>query len=254
MNQINNVNIDGQKHNRKVFNCMAAAFCALLSLSVFFPSVTDYVRKWQYRMADTGSVVKFGRYEQDGNLNNGVEDIQWIVLARDGNSILLISKYSLLSSTYVEWSDYWDYYENNADLDITWANSVPRSILNNRFYYEAFTEAEREKIILTTVVPDRNMDGNTNNEPETQDHIFILSESEAIRYFQNDAARKSKVTKYLMESEDIKADFSEWWLRSNGEREDCLMTVSGDGSIWSPGYAPTSGMNIRPVLWLRVNT
>lgn len=257
MSQTDNANKDGQRRNRKIFICIAVALCSLMILvsvsGLLFQDVTNLVRKWQYKMADTGSVVKFGRYEQDGNLNNGAEDIQWIVLAREGNSILLISKYSLLSSTYVEWSAYLEYYINNAELDTTWANSVPRSILNNGFYFEAFTEAERERIILTTVVPDKHVDGNANNEPETQDHIYILSESEAIKYFQNDPSRKSKVTKYLMESEDVKADFSAWWLRSKAERENHVMTVRGNGSIWRKGYGTTCGMDIRPVLWLRVD-
>lgn len=257
MNQTNNANKDGQKHNRRVLICIAAAFCALfmlLSVSGFlFPNVKDHVRKWQYKTANIGSVVKLGRYEQDGNLNNGAEDIQWLVLAREGNNILLISKYSLLSSTYVEWSAYWDYSKNNAELDITWANCVPRRVLNDIFYYEAFTEAEREKIILSTVVPDEDIDGGKNNEPNTQDHIFILSASEAIKYFQNDNTRKSNVTKYMLKSNEMKAYFSEWWLRSSAERETCLLTVSGEGSIWKRGYAPTSEMDIRPVLWLRVD-
>lgn len=250
-------NIGRQRPDRKVLICITVAFCALIMLVkasvLLFPSTADHLRKWQYRMANTGSVVKFGRYEQDGDLNNGAEEIQWIVLARDGKNILLISKYSLLSSNYVEWSDFWEYYENNAELDTTWANSVPRSVLNENFYYEAFTEAEREKIILTTVVPDKDTDGKTNSEPNTQDHIFILSESEAIEYFQNDDARQSKVTKYLMESDDRKANFSEWWLRSNGKREKCLMTVGGDGSILRRGRSTTSGWDIRPVLWLCVD-
>lgn len=30
--------------------------------------------------ADVGSIVTFGRYEQDGNPDNGQEKIEWIVL------------------------------------------------------------------------------------------------------------------------------------------------------------------------------
>ena len=257
MNRKKNTNRDRRRPNRKGLICMVVAFCTLflsLSVTVVFPqNVKDYVRKWQYRTANTGSVVTFGRYEQDGNLNNGAEDIQWIVLARNGNNILLISKYSLLSSNYVEWSNFWEYYENNAELDTTWANSVPRSVLNESFYYEAFTEAERKRIILTTVVPDKDTDGKTNSEPNTQDHIFILSESEAIKYFQNDNTRKSNVTKYMLKSNEMKAYFSEWWLRSSAERETCLLTVSGEGSILRRGRSITSEWDIRPVLWLYVD-
>ena len=45
--------------------------------------------------AAVGSVVTFGRYEQDNDLSNGPEPIEWTVLdVRDGKS-LLISRFGL---------------------------------------------------------------------------------------------------------------------------------------------------------------
>ena len=35
---------------------------------------------------ETGSIVTFGRYEQDGNEENGPEPIEWTVLDVDGNA------------------------------------------------------------------------------------------------------------------------------------------------------------------------
>ena len=41
-----------------------------------------------------GDEIVFGTYEQDGDSNNGTEDIDWIVLDRNDNKALVISKYS----------------------------------------------------------------------------------------------------------------------------------------------------------------
>lgn len=42
---------------------------------------------------ETGDVITFGAYEQDGNSSNGTEAIEWIVLERDGNKVLVLSLY-----------------------------------------------------------------------------------------------------------------------------------------------------------------
>ena len=45
--------------------------------------------------AKPGDIVIFGSYEQDNDESNGTEDIEWLVLAREDNKALLISKYAL---------------------------------------------------------------------------------------------------------------------------------------------------------------
>ena len=56
-----------------------------------------------------GSIIKFGFYEQDNNSSNGKEEIEWKVLAVDGNKALVISQYAL---------DYQKY--NSTYTPITW--------------------------------------------------------------------------------------------------------------------------------------
>ena len=50
--------------------------------------------------ASVGSTVFFGSYEQDNDTANGKEDIEWIVLAKEGNKLLVISKYALDCQKY----------------------------------------------------------------------------------------------------------------------------------------------------------
>lgn len=47
------------------------------------------------KTASVGDIVYFGSYEQDNNTSNGREDIEWLVLAKEGDKTLVISKYAL---------------------------------------------------------------------------------------------------------------------------------------------------------------
>lgn len=255
---------ENERNNKENHICWQtnAAFCHFYSRNIlcvdkcfllFFPETTSSVRNMQYKIAPVGSVVKFGRYEQDGNLDNGPEDIKWIVLAREDNKLLLISKYSLLTSSYVPSTEFWECAKKNMPLNLAWESSVARSVLNSEFYSQAFTEEEQEKIALTTVIPDKDPSGNATDEPTTQDFIFILSASEATEYFRNDTARECNVTKYLVQRDEMKAKFSEWWLRSLGEDDLCITRVEGYGGINLNGYCAASEIQLRPVLWLDIS-
>ena len=111
--------------------------------------------------------VLYGKYEQDGNINNGKEDIEWIVLDKKDNKVLLLSKYILSINKY-----------NEVLEDITYENSTIRSYLNNSFLDEAFNEDEKNKIILTTNENDKSNDSN-----KTEDYAFLLSKEEVKKYF-----------------------------------------------------------------------
>lgn len=87
-----------------------------------------------------GDIVKFGHYEQDGNYENGKEDIEWIVAEvveeKDGNIIELISRYAIDTTSF---------YVQSAQ-DVNWIDSNIRAWLNKDFYENSFTEEEKEYI------------------------------------------------------------------------------------------------------------
>ena len=62
------------------------------------PSTTEQAvmsvenKSFQYRIGD---VITFGKYEQDNKTSNGKEDIEWIILDRQGDKVLLISRMAL---------------------------------------------------------------------------------------------------------------------------------------------------------------
>jgi hypothetical protein len=79
----------------------------------------------------TGGYVTFGSYEQDNDLSNGKEDIEWLVLARENNKALLISRYSLDNQPYSEHTE-----------EVPWENCSLRKWLNDNFLNEAFSSDE----------------------------------------------------------------------------------------------------------------
>ena len=80
-----------------------------------------------------GSLVLFGRYEQDGNIENGPEPIEWIVLDSTGDKLILLSKYVLTHGVI-----------NSADKDCIWSDTELCAWLNNEFYGAAFDEHEKK--------------------------------------------------------------------------------------------------------------
>ena len=81
--------------------------------------------------------VTLGQYEQDNNLSNGPEEIEWLVLAIVDQKALLVSKYGLDTKPF-----------NEIRKEITWENSTIRNWLNNEFYNNAFSSSEKNKIII----------------------------------------------------------------------------------------------------------
>lgn len=84
---------------------------------------------------EIGDIVLFGKYEQDGNLENGSEPIEWIVLKKDKNKFILFSKYVLTHRPIHSVTERFKWYESEL---CAW--------LNSEFYNEAFSEAEKKRM------------------------------------------------------------------------------------------------------------
>ena len=130
--------------------------------------------------ARAGNIVTYGCYEQDNNLENGPEPIEWIVLTVDetNNRAMLISRYGLDNIIYDEWS---------TKKDVFWEDCIARKWLNQIFLYGAFNEEERKAIPITEVDNSESLKAKMNNKTtevnNTQDRVFLLSSSEAMLYF-----------------------------------------------------------------------
>ena len=125
-----------------------------------------------------GDYIKFGSYEQDNNIANGKEPIEWQVLDVQAEKALLISKYALDNQRY-----------NDARETLTWESCTLRTWLNDAFLNDAFDIGEQRRILMTTVNADKNPDYSTDPGKATQDKIFLLSITEVNKYFTSNSER-----------------------------------------------------------------
>lgn len=193
------------------------------------------------RKAAVGDKITFGTYEQDNDTSNGAEDIEWLVLAKENNKILVISDKALDRQLY-----------DNAD--VRWENCSLRKWLNDSFLNAAFSEEEKVLIQSTTVSADKNPEYSTDPGTATTDKVFLLSINEAEKYFNSDEARKCAPTAYakargaLTSVGDAK---TWWWLRSPGRSQKYAAIVSIGGWVYYRGYGVNyDNVSVRPALWI----
>ena len=122
--------------------------------------------------SDVDDYITLGFYEQDNIAENGKEKIEWRILDKEDNKVLIISKYALECRRY-----------NNSLANVTWEKSGLRQWLNGEFINSAFNSEEREAILTTTVSAEDNDYYDVDAGNETTDKIFCLSISEAKNTF-----------------------------------------------------------------------
>ena len=122
--------------------------------------------------AQVGDTIKFGKYEQDGNITNGKEDIEWQILSKEGNRVLVISKYGLDCQPY-----------NETFKEVTWETCSLRTWLNDDFLNTAFSDKEKKSIPTVTLQNNNNPKSNATGGNNTNDKVFCLSFEEIELYF-----------------------------------------------------------------------
>ena len=193
----------------------------------------------------TGDEFTFGVYEQDNDLTNGWEPIEWQVLAVEDGRALVISKYGLDDKPFV-----------GSSGSAAWETSSIRAWLNGVFYENVFSPAERDQIIEVSLEnpagPQRNMiTGSDVYYPETSDRIFLLSLEETIRYFQDEGSRICQPTAYtesLFPENLGNAIF--WSLRTEGVSSGYIMAVDSRGSFDQFVIRTSYSSMIRPAFWI----
>ena len=191
----------------------------------------SFIEKWD--------IVSFGSYEQDANLINGPEPIDWTVLE------VLEDKALLISSNILAYSD------GKATGEI-WAESRMRNWLNTDFFQEAFMPKEQEHILKTTIPADINPRFNTNQGYSTDDKIFLLSIIDAERYFFSGEERICTPTEYSIQKNEEYRLNNRWWLRTAGKMQGSFSTVSQSGHIDYGGVTVDVNLGIRPAIWIKL--
>lgn len=223
------------------------AACALLAGLTYKDSAEKLqsIKPLLLAKANPGDTVLFGEYEQDNNTSNGKEDVEWLVLEVKDGKALVVSKYALDCKQY-----------NTSNTDVTWETCTLRKWLNNDFINAAFSSYEKAMIPTVTVSADKN---STNPGNATQDQVFLLSITEANKYFGSDSARQCKPTDYAFANgayvNSVNGNCG-WWLRSPGVTQYSAHSaayVHNSGGVYESGSDVDIGTSaVRPAMWISI--
>lgn len=223
------------------------------------PKTADNL-KW----LENGNVL-FGHYPQTATGKE--KPIEWLVLKKEANIALLISRYALVAKAY-----------NDECVPVTWSECTLRKWLNGRreddFLQVAFTAEEQKQIETVVVYADGNPNSNANPGNATKDKVFLLSIPEANELFSSDDVRRCAPTDFAKEQGaytdyDYRADGRPaccWWLRTPGRLTFRAAFVIIDGSVYmrgdrvnNDGSVNMSGdcvyggrLCVRPALWINL--
>ena len=223
------------------------AACALLAGLTYKDSAEKLqsIRSLLLAKAIPGDMVFFGKYEQDYDTSNGKEDIEWLILDKKDDAVLVISKHVLEDKSF-------------GRNDDTWETCSLRKWLNADFINDAFSTAEQSKIQSTQVAADKNAHySSVDPGNATMDKVFLLSGSEAWKYFTSDESRTADL--YSSVSNDYRYD--SWWLRTpgaaigtDGKNKRYGATYVGSmGAISLSGDSGGATNGVRPAMWISID-
>ena len=232
------------------------------------------IKRQQIRDTQEGKYFPLGRYEQDNKPETGPEPIEWMVLVRDGDRVLVISRYILDCVRYDE-----EYRR------VTWETCTLRAWLNREFLDSAFDPDEQLLIPTTHVTADPNPDFAVDPGEDTEDKLFLLSIPEAEAYFHPDPCTIPPVYESVKPWEKIIQQYqanpstlyckptayaaalgnvprggvfkgaADWWLRAPGMRASSAALANSYGlfDTWGSvvncdGLSTIRG--VRPAMWI----
>lgn len=192
--------------------------------------------------AEIGNIVKMGHeysYINDAtNSTPSASEMEWYVIDKDGDSLLLMSKYGLSG-------------ENLSNISID-------SWLNIKFFNYVFTQEERSKIVLTTV-------GNNTfpynvrelKEDESAERkVFLLSSEEYSKYF-TDRDDEVEIPEFVKKC-PYRSIYAQSGRSAEDENAGIVVRDSNEEGVCVMEYNPTNGSwefkdklgVIRPVMWV----
>lgn len=215
----------------------------LLTLVLFAGMLPTALAKTRYRMGD---IIRFGSYEQDNNLRNGTENIEWIVLGvtSDEKSVLLLSRYCLDCVPF-----------HDRQKAVTWEDSHVRQWLNHDFLESAFSSSEQRRLVRFITDMESNPKYGTSGGSDTRDYVTLLSIQEAERIFADDNARRCDATAYAKARGTQVYSTGAWWrLRSPGKYDTGVASIYASGQIAYDGDTMwDAGCGIRPMILLDIS-
>jgi len=188
--------------------------------------------------AKVGDEVLFGRYETS-YVTPGRERVGWIVLKKDGDSAMLVSREGLGGSVYY-----------SAHKEVVWKDSNLYKLVNTDMYNDMFSNSEKAAII---------------DNPDSGDRLSLLTVSEAETLFAGDVQRQLSITDVALNSGTNINNLSKanlwdekgyrsswWWLRGEGDAKVTAPIVTVDGIIEpEKKYVNKPSGAVRPVVFVK---
>ncbi|MBR3927410.1 MAG: hypothetical protein IKJ65_00250 [Clostridia bacterium] len=189
-----------------------------------------------------GSVVTFGRYEQDANTENGMEPIEWHVIREDGTKRLLLSRYALDAKAF-----------NDKKTSIWWETCTLRTWLNGEFMNTAFSEKEQSQICKSLLENKGNERYNVEGCADTEDYVFLLSLEELETYVVPKYGHQAKPTPYAIANGAYtnSSGICWWWLRTIGSSYlHTAVSNYGKRILYEGNSSHFASGSVRPAIWL----
>ncbi len=230
------------KYAKIVVPAVAVLVIAILVISNLVRNSTFLKEKKEdFSAAQVGQRIEFGTYEQDSIWDDKTtrekDPIQWIVLEKQDDRILVVSSLIL---------DIHSYDESYSDV-VTWEKCSLRRWLNNTFINNAFNATERKLILEAEVPADKYPDCDTDPGNATTDHIFLLSASEYLKYFTYDGI--SRFSDYADTMREDRGGYQTWWLRTPGE-DGQAKVFCDDGNMFDGSWYRNPDGGVRPAMWI----
>ncbi len=209
-------------------------------------SIFDDYMKEKFRVTEVGCCFQYGNYEQDNNQLNGKEAIEWLVLNKEEDKMLVVSNNCL------DWRQF-----NTKDVDVTWESSTIRQWLNEEFIKKAFSAEEQLRIISSEINTPNNKIYGTNGGGSTIDRVFLLSADEVNEYFAKDKIGAC-VTPYAKSKNAYVNDegYSTWLLRTPGSLQYNVSVInafdSNTNGIYDYNVRANHYAAIRPAMWIDI--
>lgn len=166
--------------------------------------------------------------------------IEWLILERDNQNkrILLLSKYIVDTMEFAE-------YPSTRGFNTVWSNSGIRKWLNNDFLSIAFSPEEKVMICPTHILP-----ANVNDTP---DYLFLLSEAEFTKYFENKSSVAYIYYAFCHDNKgySLACEKWSWWLRSKGALRDETKYIEKNGGLYLQNSFQNGETGVRPAMWVR---
>lgn len=176
-----------------------------------------------YMEAEVGDEVRLGHYD-------------WIVLEKQDDKILVVSKYSVGLAGF-----------RDNGMYLTWDVSDLREWLNGQFMDKILLPGDEKTLILPTKVSTpANPEYGTAGGPDVTDRLFILSYDEVMKYFPNAQDR------VLTTAEDTATGVA-WWTRTHGQDQNNVVCVDQYGEISLEGNNSNDFVykaHARPAMWI----